>query len=56
MTISIFASFTICGIFGIDLAGIPSEMYPIVIVVIGLENMYADPTIMLLHTDRVGFD
>jgi hypothetical protein len=37
--ISIFASFSICGILQIDLARIPDAAYPFVVLVIGLENM-----------------
>lgn len=39
MSISILASFTICGILKINLARIPREAYPFVVLVIGLENM-----------------
>jgi hypothetical protein len=39
MGISIVASFTICGFLKIDLARIPQEAYPFVVLVIGLENM-----------------
>jgi WD40 repeat protein len=40
ITISIVASFTICGFLRIDLAHIPQEAYPFVVFVIGLENMF----------------
>lgn len=39
IAISILASFTICGIMKINLARIPREAYPFVVLVIGLENM-----------------
>lgn len=38
--ISIFSSFTICAIFKIDLSSIPREAYPLVVLTIGLENMF----------------
>jgi hypothetical protein len=37
--VSIFASFSICGALKIDLAMMPQEAYPFVVLVIGLENM-----------------
>ncbi len=37
--VSVFASFTICGLLSINLAVIPQEVYPFVILVIGLQNM-----------------
>ncbi|KAK5020305.1 hypothetical protein LTR16_004021 [Cryomyces antarcticus] len=37
---SITASFTICGILKINLAQVPREAYPFVVLVIGLENMF----------------
>ncbi|KAI5207421.1 hypothetical protein E4T39_01904 [Aureobasidium subglaciale] len=40
MTTSILASFTICGLLQINLAQIPQEAYPFVILVIGLENIF----------------
>ncbi|OCK97608.1 uncharacterized protein K441DRAFT_694161 [Cenococcum geophilum 1.58] len=40
MSISILASFTICGILKINLARIPREAYPFVVLVIGLENIF----------------
>ena len=40
MTFSFLASFTICGILHINLATIPRNAYPFVILVIGLENMF----------------
>ncbi|EOD48322.1 putative srebp cleavage activating protein [Neofusicoccum parvum UCRNP2] len=39
MFISICSSFTICGILRINLANVPGEAYPFVVLVIGLENM-----------------
>ncbi|KAF2668086.1 hypothetical protein BT63DRAFT_457385 [Microthyrium microscopicum] len=39
MVISILASFTICGLLGIDLSWVPQETYPFVVFVMGLENM-----------------
>lgn len=38
--ISILSSFTICAIFKIDLSSIPREAYPLVVLIIGLENMF----------------
>jgi hypothetical protein len=38
--LSILSSFTICGIFKIDLSKIPREAYPLVVLTIGLENMF----------------
>lgn len=43
MTTSILASFTICGILRINLAQVPQNAYPFVVLVIGLENMSAHP-------------
>lgn len=40
ITTSIVASFTICGLLGINLAQIPQEAYPFVVLVIGLENIF----------------
>ena len=40
MTTSILASFTICGLLGINLAQIPQEAYPFVVLTIGLENIF----------------
>ncbi|EKG19559.1 hypothetical protein MPH_03423 [Macrophomina phaseolina MS6] len=40
MFISICSSFTICGILRINLANVPGEAYPFVVLVIGLENMF----------------
>jgi hypothetical protein len=40
MTFSISASFTICGFLHINLAMIPRNAYPFVVLVIGLENMF----------------
>ncbi|THV81617.1 hypothetical protein D6D29_05244 [Aureobasidium pullulans] len=40
MTTSILASFTICGLLQINLAQIPQEAYPFVVLVIGLENIF----------------
>ncbi|KAF1826554.1 uncharacterized protein K489DRAFT_376978 [Dissoconium aciculare CBS 342.82] len=40
MTFSISASFTICGILHINLAMIPRNAYPFIVLVIGLENMF----------------
>lgn len=38
--ISILSSFTICAVFKIDLSSIPREAYPLVVLAIGLENMF----------------
>ncbi|KAF2154592.1 hypothetical protein K461DRAFT_275719 [Myriangium duriaei CBS 260.36] len=40
MTTSILASFTICGLLRINLAQIPQEAYPFVVLSIGLENIF----------------
>lgn len=40
MTCSILASFTICGILKINLATIPQNAYPFVVLVLGVENMF----------------
>jgi len=40
MTTSILASFTICGLLKINLAQIPQEAYPFVVLTIGLENIF----------------
>lgn len=40
ITTSVLASFTICGLLGINLAQIPQEAYPFVVLVIGLENIF----------------
>lgn len=40
MTTSVLASFTICGFLKINLAQIPQEAYPFVVLVIGLENIF----------------
>ncbi|KAL1306900.1 hypothetical protein AAFC00_005544 [Neodothiora populina] len=40
ITTSVVASFTICGLLGINLAQIPREAYPFVVLVIGLENIF----------------
>lgn len=40
MTTSILASFTICGILKINLDQIPPEAYPLVVLTIGLENIF----------------
>jgi hypothetical protein len=40
MTVSIIASFTICAALRVDLARIPSEAYPLVVLGIGPDNMY----------------
>lgn len=40
MTTSILASFTICDLLQINLAQIPQEAYPFVVLVIGLENIF----------------
>lgn len=40
VTTSILASFTICGMLKINLATIPQNAYPFVVLVIGLENMF----------------
>lgn len=38
--ISIMGSFTICAVLKIDLSGIPREVYPFIVVAVGLENMF----------------
>jgi hypothetical protein len=38
--VSILSSFTICAIFKIDLSKIPRETYPLVILTVGLENIF----------------
>ncbi|KFX99206.1 hypothetical protein O988_03967, partial [Pseudogymnoascus sp. VKM F-3808] len=38
--ISIMGSFTICAILKIDLSRIPREVYPLVVMAVGLENMF----------------
>jgi hypothetical protein len=40
MTFSISASFTICGMLHINLAMVPRNAYPFIVLVIGLENMF----------------
>jgi hypothetical protein len=40
MTCSILSSFTICGILKINLAMIPQNVYPFVVLVLGVENMF----------------
>ncbi|KAE9981443.1 hypothetical protein EG328_011594 [Venturia inaequalis] len=40
MSISIIASFSICGFLQIDLARVPDYYYPFIVWVIGLENMF----------------
>ncbi|OCK80613.1 hypothetical protein K432DRAFT_352633 [Lepidopterella palustris CBS 459.81] len=40
ISVSIIASFTICGMLKINLARIPREAYPFVVLVIGLENIF----------------
>ncbi|KAH0544979.1 hypothetical protein FGG08_000905 [Glutinoglossum americanum] len=38
--ISIFSSFTICALLKIDLSQIPRELYPFVVLAMGIENMF----------------
>ena len=40
VAVSIMSSFTICAVFKIDLSKIPRETYPLVILTIGLENVF----------------
>ncbi|KAG4442611.1 hypothetical protein IFR05_001941 [Cadophora sp. M221] len=40
IAVSIMSSFTICAIFKIDLSKIPREAYPLVILTVGLENIF----------------
>src|SRR5208282_5571229 len=40
IVMSIMSSFTICAIFKIDLSKIPREAYPVVILTVGLENIF----------------
>lgn len=40
IAVSIMSSFTICAVFKIDLSKIPREAYPLVVLTIGLENMF----------------
>jgi hypothetical protein len=40
IAVSIMSSFTVCAIFKIDLSKIPREAYPLVILTVGLENIF----------------
>lgn len=40
IAVSIMSSFTICAIFKVDLSKIPREAYPMVILTVGLENIF----------------
>ncbi|KAE8441072.1 hypothetical protein EG329_005901 [Mollisiaceae sp. DMI_Dod_QoI] len=40
IAVSIMSSFTICAIYKIDLSKIPREVYPLVILTVGLENIF----------------
>jgi hypothetical protein len=40
IVVSILSSFTICAIFKIDLSKIPREAYPLVVLTVGLENIF----------------
>lgn len=40
LVVSIMSSFTICAVLKIDLSKIPREAYPLVVLTIGLENMF----------------
>jgi hypothetical protein len=40
IALSIMSSFTICAIFKIDVSKIPREAYPLVVLTVGLENMF----------------
>jgi hypothetical protein len=40
IAVSIMSSFTICAIFKIDLSKIPREAYPLVVLTVGLENIF----------------
>jgi hypothetical protein len=40
IAISVMASFTICAVLKIDLSKIPREAYPLVVLTVGLENMF----------------
>jgi hypothetical protein len=40
IAVSIMSSFTICAVFKIDLSKIPREAYPLVVLTIGLENIF----------------
>ncbi|CAD6498671.1 BgTH12-04332 [Blumeria graminis f. sp. triticale] len=40
IAISIMASFTVCAVFKVDLSKIPREAYPLVVLTVGLENMF----------------
>lgn len=40
MSTSILASFTICGMLKVNLATVPQNAYPFIVLVIGLENMF----------------
>ncbi|KAF1816938.1 hypothetical protein P152DRAFT_4269 [Eremomyces bilateralis CBS 781.70] len=51
--VSIVASFTICGLLKIDLARIPREVYPFVVVILGLENMSVLNLVVNLYLDYV---
>jgi hypothetical protein len=40
IVVSIMSSFTVCAIFKIDLSNIPREAYPLVVLTVGLENIF----------------
>jgi hypothetical protein len=40
IAVSIMSSFTICAVFKIDLSKIPREAYPLVVLTVGLENIF----------------
>jgi hypothetical protein len=40
IAVSMMSSFTICAVFKIDLSKIPREAYPLVVVTVGLENIF----------------
>jgi hypothetical protein len=40
IAVTIMSSFTVCAVFKIDLSKIPREAYPLVVLTIGLENMF----------------
>nr|OQO21987.1 hypothetical protein B0A51_12367 [Rachicladosporium sp. CCFEE 5018]OQO22001.1 hypothetical protein B0A51_12353 [Rachicladosporium sp. CCFEE 5018]OQO25393.1 hypothetical protein B0A51_06987 [Rachicladosporium sp. CCFEE 5018] len=56
LTTSILASFTICGMLKINLATIPSNAYPFIVLVIGLENMFRMINAVLAYPPTMATD
>ncbi|KAK6443357.1 hypothetical protein LTR95_000183 [Oleoguttula sp. CCFEE 5521] len=56
LTTSILASFTICGVLKINLATIPSNAYPFIVLVIGLENMFRMINAVLAYPPTMATD